>query len=189
MKIQLFMPIIIGILTIACDAHGSANNRETNPTMTSNKCISNVNTSSNKTDMTITALSDRAVSLKLKESFNAQMPCNINNHKNTNATMKYIKKEWGVSNKYFYGADDISFVDDPFNKEGAAKALRVLYERGSFSPQATRRQEGDVSGGTEFYARPFSSSYKRGLLSYEIAFDEDFEWVKGGKLPGLYGGR
>ncbi|KAK1218510.1 hypothetical protein PQX77_018836 [Marasmius sp. AFHP31] len=26
------------------------------------------------------------------------------------------------------------------------------------------------------------------MLSYDIAFDKDFEWVKGGKLPGLRGG-
>jgi hypothetical protein len=26
------------------------------------------------------------------------------------------------------------------------------------------------------------------MLSYELAFDEDFPWVKGGKLPGLRGG-
>ncbi|KAI7858179.1 hypothetical protein BDC45DRAFT_434413 [Circinella umbellata] len=102
--------------------------------------------------------------------------------------MKYIRKEWGVTNKYFYGADDISFVDDPFTPDSDDKTLRVLYEKGSFSPQATRRQKNDVSGGAEFYARPFNGTYKRGLLSYEIAFDDGFKWVKGGKLPGLYGG-
>jgi len=26
------------------------------------------------------------------------------------------------------------------------------------------------------------------MLSYEIAFDSNFDWVKGGKLPGLRGG-
>lgn len=26
------------------------------------------------------------------------------------------------------------------------------------------------------------------LLSYEVAFDKGFQWVKGGKLPGLRGG-
>lgn len=26
------------------------------------------------------------------------------------------------------------------------------------------------------------------LLSYELAFDAGFDWVKGGKLPGLRGG-
>lgn len=27
------------------------------------------------------------------------------------------------------------------------------------------------------------------LLTYEVAFDADFDWVKGGKLPGLRGGQ
>lgn len=26
------------------------------------------------------------------------------------------------------------------------------------------------------------------MVSYEVAFDEGFDWVKGGKLPGLRGG-
>lgn len=26
------------------------------------------------------------------------------------------------------------------------------------------------------------------MVSYEVAFDTDFDWVKGGKLPGLRGG-
>lgn len=26
------------------------------------------------------------------------------------------------------------------------------------------------------------------MVSYEVAFDKGFEWVKGGKLPGLRGG-
>jgi hypothetical protein len=32
------------------------------------------------------------------------------------------------------------------------------------------------------------STAKEVVISYSIWFDSDFEWVKGGKLPGLYGG-
>ncbi|KAI9257335.1 hypothetical protein BDA99DRAFT_484709 [Phascolomyces articulosus] len=133
------------------------------------------------------ALSDRASSLNLKKSFNAIMPCSVRS--GTNASMKFIKDSWGVFNGYFYGKHDVSFVDDPIDQKSGDKVLRVFYEKGSFSPAATRRQEGDVSGGTEFYVRPFNdSSFKRGLISYDVAFDGGFDWVKGGKLPGLYGG-
>jgi hypothetical protein len=45
------------------------------------------------------------------------------------------------------------------------------------------------TGGTQFYAlfngpEPYQSM----VLSYEVAFSEGFEWVKGGKLPGIRGG-
>jgi hypothetical protein len=83
--------------------------------------------------------------------------------------------------------------------------LEVTYPRGSYSPSHEPR------GGTDFYAAPFFSqpSNSRGNLalstdpndatdslataynvtmSYSVFFPDTFDFVKGGKLPGLYGG-
>ncbi|PWN43052.1 polysaccharide lyase family 14 protein, partial [Ceraceosorus guamensis] len=46
-------------------------------------------------------------------------------------------------------------------------------------------------GGTQFYAAtPLNlTSALAVTLSYSVFFPASFDWVKGGKLPGLYGGR
>ena len=47
------------------------------------------------------------------------------------------------------------------------------------------------TGGAQFYSlwnRSDDSSFKSMIVSYELAFDSGFDWVKGGKLPGLRGG-
>ncbi len=47
------------------------------------------------------------------------------------------------------------------------------------------------TGGTQFYSLWNMSNgdvFQSLMLSYDIAFDKDFDWVKGGKLPGLRGG-
>ena len=48
-------------------------------------------------------------------------------------------------------------------------------------------------GGVGFYAQPLGPSEaifptKEISFQYDIYFDPNFDWVKGGKLPGLYGG-
>ena len=40
-------------------------------------------------------------------------------------------------------------------------------------------------GGAGFYSVWNSTRFESMILSYEVAFDKDFDWVKGGKLPGL----
>ncbi|KAI9485052.1 hypothetical protein BDB00DRAFT_773747 [Zychaea mexicana] len=116
------------------------------------------------------------------------MPCDTN-HNGTNGPKEFISKAWGLGTGYFYGQDDVSFVADPFDKTSGDKVLRVLYQKGSFSPKGTRNEKGDITGGTEFYLRPFNdTSFKRGYVRYDVAFDENLDWVKGGKLPGIYGG-
>jgi opacity protein-like surface antigen len=102
----------------------------------------------------------------------------------------YIQSTWGLSKgRIQNGAANIDFVADPFPNDPAPRVqsntsgpvLRVVYPKGSFSD--------DNSGGTQLYqiwnsSEPFESM----MVSYEVAFDAGFDWVKGGKLPGLRGG-
>ncbi|KAF9452404.1 polysaccharide lyase family 14 protein [Macrolepiota fuliginosa MF-IS2] len=93
------------------------------------------------------------------------------------------------------GTSNIAFVADPFpgspptgdpgdtsTTNGNTSVLQVTYPADSFS---------QGSGGTQFYNlwnTTDGSSFGTMLLSYEVAFDSNFNWVKGGKLPGLRGG-
>lgn len=82
--------------------------------------------------------------------------------------------------------DHLAFVNDPFPTTSGANStgpvLRVTYPEQSF---------GSSDSGAQFinlWNASDGSSFQSMLLSYEVAFDAGFDWVKGGKLPGLRGG-
>ncbi len=59
--------------------------------------------------------------------------------------------------------------------------LRVRYPAGSSNPSD------DPRGGAGFYAETLGGA-ERACLSYRLRFEPGFDFVRGGKLPGLYGG-
>lgn len=70
------------------------------------------------------------------------------------------------------------------NLNGQPPVLRVEYANGTYN---------GATGGTQWTSAPFNgeslqSGYERMLLSYEVWFPEGYEFVQGGKLPGLRGG-
>jgi hypothetical protein len=68
--------------------------------------------------------------------------------------------------------------------ENASTMLQIFYPKDSINPA------GWPQGGSEFYAAPLDLGKARSVtFAYSVFFPSDFEWVKGGKLPGLYGGR
>lgn len=109
----------------------------------------------------------------------------------TNDTDSFVVSSWSLSKGHISSGDsDLEFVSDPFPNnpvpvsDGPSSAnntaLRVEYPAGSFNNQ---------TGGAQFYTLWNSSTpFQSMLLSYELAFDTNFQWVKGGKLPGLRGG-
>lgn len=106
---------------------------------------------------------------------------------------------------YAFGRDNVQLssvtqvnddtFEDSLNFGKGATVLKVIYPRGSYSPSHAPR------GGTDFYAAPtfsrtseieekFTSlrNANNVTLSYSVFFPATFDFVKGGKLPGLYGG-
>ncbi len=81
-------------------------------------------------------------------------------------------------------AENTALADDPATWKNAATMLQVFYSEGSINP--ARRPQ----GGSQFYAAPIDLRNARSVtFAYSVFFPSDFDWVKGGKLPGLYGGR
>lgn len=80
--------------------------------------------------------------------------------------------------------NDIKALPHPYLKgpEGVL-AMQAHYPKGSFKPSAKPQ------GGVSFYAPGPASvdltTAKEATLSYSVFFPEGFEFVKGGKLPGL----
>jgi hypothetical protein len=105
-------------------------------------------------------------------------------------TQSFITSNWDLSKgRIQNGASNLVFVADPFPNSPAPggspasdPVLRVQYPAGSF--------QDNNSGGAQMYApwNSSGSSFQSMMISYEVAFDKGFDWVKGGKLPGLRGG-
>ncbi|ORY01865.1 hypothetical protein K493DRAFT_277676 [Basidiobolus meristosporus CBS 931.73] len=82
--------------------------------------------------------------------------------------------------KISFGRNNYQFVSDPLH--GKEKVLRVFYPKGSRTPSSPGKQ-----GGLGFYAKPLSLK-DEATLEYKVFFPRGFNFVKGGKLPGIYGG-
>jgi len=90
---------------------------------------------------------------------------------------KLLVPDWNVT-KIGHANETLYSVDCCQN------ILSVTYPVGSYKPSAS------VQGGLGFYASPdkyFPSDTI--TLQYLVKFADNFDWVKGGKLPGLYFGK
>ncbi|MBT9314039.1 hypothetical protein IXB50_01200 [Leptothoe spongobia TAU-MAC 1115] len=86
-------------------------------------------------------------------------------------------KSWGFDN-----FELLSNADSPFDH-----ILRVHYPAGTASPSVSRQTSSPL-GGAQFYGDLFLPAQTQLRLSYYVRFAEGFDFVKGGKLPGLFGG-
>jgi hypothetical protein len=133
-----------------------------------------------------------AMQLSLKTSTSMPYPTAT---QDTADAASFIKKQWNLSRGVIENGQNtsaIAFVNDPFPNSPApgssdsgstqtSPVLQVTYPAGSYRLD---------TGGAQIYSLWNSSStpFQTMLLSYEVAFDSGFNWVMGGKLPGLRGG-
>lgn len=103
-----------------------------------------------------------------------------------------IVDEWSLGKGRIQdNPEDLAFVNDPFpnnpvpNSQSTGNqspVLQVTYPAGSYSHQTGGNQWYNLWNTTD------GSAFLTMIASYEVAFDADFDWVQGGKLPGLRGG-
>lgn len=84
-----------------------------------------------------------------------------------------------------FGLHNAEIVDD--DDRGFDRVRRVHFPKGSASPTVSREEEAPV-GGMQEYLLAAGGPTDRLHLRYYVRFPEDFDFVKGGKLPGLFGG-
>ncbi|MGD0676360.1 MAG: polysaccharide lyase [Polyangiaceae bacterium] len=90
---------------------------------------------------------------------------------------------WDPGARFIFGQNDLEVVSDA----RFGKALRVHYPAGSSSPSYAREKH--PIGGAEFkVALPDGRGTSSIFLSYWLKFAPGFQWVRGGKLPGVCGG-
>ncbi|XGV98298.1 MAG: polysaccharide lyase [Leptolyngbya sp. BL-A-14] len=93
------------------------------------------------------------------------------------------RSQWHIRKQGDWGWQNTTTVADP----QFSHVLRVRYPDGSASPTVNRKT-GAPLGGVQFYANlPFAPQDSL-RLSYYVRFSKDFNFVKGGKLPGFFGG-
>lgn len=104
-------------------------------------------------------------------------------------SLEWLSLSWFLWNDRLYGGDgaNLAFVSDPFASllDVPDQVLKVEYTKGSY------KQSGVAGGGgATFYPSPVELGLaRRALLNYQVAFDPEFDWVKGGKLPGMWSGK
>lgn len=87
-----------------------------------------------------------------------------------------IKNNWGMEN--------ISFL---LNDSDQTMFMHVLVPKGAIDP-LTMTLRGLPLGGAGFKSVVVPLGTEKALLSYRVRFPTGFDFVRGGKLPGLYGG-
>ena len=110
----------------------------------------------------------------------------------TTDTQALLVSKWSLGKGRIQdNPQNLAFVDDPFpdkpppgttSSGPSSPVLQVTYPSGSFSHD---------TGGAQLYTlwnTTDGSSFNTMMVTYEVAFDAGFDWVKGGKLPGLRGG-
>lgn len=95
------------------------------------------------------------------------------------------QQQWGTSKRKDWGLENIAVIPDPTGK--FQKVLRVNYPARSASPTVARKYKAPL-GGCQFLADLNLKPRDTLRLSYYVRFSENFDYRKGGKLPGLFGG-
>ena len=137
--------------------------------------------------------SDIASQFSLSTSTSLPFPSATQSNTNTQNT---LVNGWSLNKgRIQQGADNLAFVSDPFpgyqlpssttssssSSSSSGPVLEVTYAKGGAGSQGS---------GAQFYSlwNTTGDPFKTAVLTYEVAFDSTFDWVKGGKLPGLRGG-
>jgi hypothetical protein len=94
------------------------------------------------------------------------------------------QKDWQVLSRGQWGMENAMARSDSTGR--FKSVLRVTYPAGSASPQVARL--GAPLGGAQFLATLGRSPKASRKLRYFLRFSPGFDFVKGGKLPGFYGG-
>jgi hypothetical protein len=93
-------------------------------------------------------------------------------------------KQWQTIDRGSWGLNNLEVIKDSTQKFD--RVLRVRYPANSASPTVAKK-EGNPLGGAQFYSKLNISPQDSFTLSYYVRFSENFNFVKGGKLPGLFG--
>lgn len=94
-----------------------------------------------------------------------------------------MPNDWGVSFAVWGKTNMETFLD----RISGENVARVWYPAGTYDPGSMISQKKPV-GGSGYSVRLNNQGYECAVLTYKVRFSENFNFVLGGKLPGLAGG-
>ena len=101
---------------------------------------------------------------------------------------------WGQENFSLLPQAEEAQFSEPDNQrrllstvDNLDSVIRISMPAGSASPAVSQNSDRPLGGG-EFLGHLRGEAVERLRLRYRLRFSENFDFVKGGKLPGLYGG-
>lgn len=108
----------------------------------------------------------------------ASLSNNSSNVKYIELSVKDLVRNWNASKQWniLDGQHGIKLITYTNN------TLRTTYPKNSCSPSSA------INGGFQFYASPAVFPSKKVKFQYKVMFPKKFNWVKGGKLPGIWMG-
>ena len=95
------------------------------------------------------------------------------------------QSNWAIRPEKSWGLANLEIITDPSGR--FERVMRINYPKGSASRSVSRKENAPL-GGSQFYADLGIAPHDSLRLSYYLRFADDFDFVKGGKLPGLFGG-
>jgi hypothetical protein len=93
---------------------------------------------------------------------------------------------WELRSGGSFGRHNLQMLSDPSGR--FPEILRVQYPAGSASPTVTASDNAPVGGAQMYLLRQGVGPSDSLDLRYFVRFPSGFDFVKGGKLPGMYGG-
>jgi len=97
------------------------------------------------------------------------------------------REDWQVLDSRQWGQENLELINDSLTGDFFNTYLRTYYPAGSVTPSYSRKTGAPI-GGAQFLADLGIPPAEELKLSYYLRFSDNFDFVKGGKLPGLYGG-
>ncbi len=123
-----------------------------------------------------------ALNINSKNSRRINLPELIRFNDNWQKDLNLLKNSSG--GLVGYGFQNTTVLKDSLNSKNAFRnILRINYAKGSVSPSYNKKQ--NVNGGLSAYINLKNKTSSSSALEYSIKFAPNFEFVKGGKLPGL----
>ncbi|MBN2215337.1 MAG: fibronectin type III domain-containing protein [Bacteroidales bacterium] len=91
------------------------------------------------------------------------------------------EKDWNYPGTAAYTeSDNTVYIEENNDPEQGSNVMRFIFPQGSYAGSA-------ITGGGGWEA-PLRNTFDEIYFSYRIKFKPGFEWVHGGKIPGLMGG-
>ncbi|KAI9288784.1 hypothetical protein BC943DRAFT_334131 [Umbelopsis sp. AD052] len=175
----------LGLQVLAASTTTKSTTTKSSTKTTTTKISTKTTTTKTSTKTTTTKTSTRTSSTAAPTSTSSRGSWSWPNWNSySDSTDAQWQAAWNITNWSYphTSGENHNIVANP--TDSSEKVLRVFYPAGSYKPSST------PVGGIGFYASPLNipANANTVTFTYQVYFSSGYNFVQGGKLPGLYGG-